>query len=69
MLGVLVGSIAVVSAGLAYIRQLNRQRPPGLIYEEEEPDRMFEGFKLSEGLAAAARPASSAFTPGRRPRA
>ena len=41
-----------MSAGLVYIRQLNLRRRPGLIYEEEEPDRMFEGFKLSEGLAA-----------------
>ena len=52
MLAVVVGSIAAVSAGLAYIRQRNRQRAPGLIYEEEEPGRMFEGFELSEGLAA-----------------
>jgi hypothetical protein len=49
-------SIAVAIAGLAHFRRLNLQRPPGLIYEEEEPGRIFEGFKLSEGLAAA-RPA------------
>jgi hypothetical protein len=52
MLGVVVGSIVAVNAGLAAIRQINRRRPPGLIFEEEEPDRIFEGFKLSEGLAA-----------------
>ena len=52
VLGVLIGSISAVGAGLVYIRQLNRRRLPGLIYEEEEPDRMFEGFNLSEGLAA-----------------
>jgi hypothetical protein len=57
LLGVVLASIAVVSAGLARLRHLNLQRPPGFVYEEEEPDRIFEGFKLSEGLAAE-RPAS-----------
>ena len=52
VLGVFPVSIAVAIAGLAHLRRLNLQRPPGLIYQEEEPDRMFEGFKLSEGLAA-----------------
>jgi hypothetical protein len=60
LLGVLLASVAAVSAGLAHLRQRHLQPPPGLIYEEEEPGgRMFEGFKLSEGLAAES-PASGA---------
>ena len=52
LFGVFLVSIAVVIAGLAHLRRIDLHRPPGLIYEEEEPGRMFEGFKLSEGLAA-----------------
>jgi hypothetical protein len=52
LLGVVLTSVAAVIAGLGYLRRLNLQRPPGLIYEEDEPGRTFEGFKLSEGLAA-----------------
>ena len=52
VLGVFLVSLAVVIAGLAHLRRRGLQRPPGLVYEEEEPGRMFEGFKLSEGLAA-----------------
>jgi hypothetical protein len=63
LLGVVLASIAAVSAGLAHLRKLNLQWPPGLIYEEQEPGRMFEGFKLSEGLAAES-PASGASGPG-----
>jgi hypothetical protein len=62
-LAVVVGATVGVSAGLACIRQLNQQWASGLIYEEEEPGRTFEGFKLSEGLAAE-RSASSASGPG-----
>jgi hypothetical protein len=64
LLGVVLVSIAVAIAGLAHLRRLNLQRPPGLIYEEEEPGRMFEGFKLSEGQAAA-NPATDHRIPGR----
>jgi hypothetical protein len=64
LLVVMLASVAAVSAVLAHLRQLNLQPPPGLIYEEEEPGgRMFEGFKLSEGLAAES-PASGATGPG-----
>jgi hypothetical protein len=49
---VVVGVIAAVYGGLAYLRRLGRQRPLPVVYQEEEPDRAFEGFKLSEGLAA-----------------
>ena len=50
--GVFLVSIAVVIAGLAHLRRLSLQRPPGLTYEEEEPGRIFEGFKFSERVAA-----------------
>jgi hypothetical protein len=52
LLGVFLVSIAVVIAGLAHLRRLSLQRPPGLTYEEEEPGRIFEGFKFSERVAA-----------------
>ena len=52
VLGVFLVSLAVVIAGLAHLRRRGLQRPPGLVYEEEEPGRLFEGFNLSEGLAA-----------------
>jgi hypothetical protein len=52
LLGPVLAGIAAVIAGLAHLRRLNLQRPPGLVYEEEEPGRIFDGFKLSEGLAA-----------------
>jgi hypothetical protein len=63
LLGVILAAGAAVSAGLAHLRRRQLQWPPGLIYEEEEPGRGFEGFKLSEGLAAES-PASSARGPG-----
>lgn len=49
---VIFAAIAAVIAGLACLRRLDLRWPPGLIFQEEEPGRMFEGFKLSEGLAA-----------------
>jgi hypothetical protein len=52
VLGIFSVSSAGVITGLGHLRRLSLQRPPGLIYEEEEPGRTFEGFKLSEGLAA-----------------
>lgn len=48
--------------GLAAAALLERQRrrtlaaQPGLIFEEEDPDLIFQGFNLSEGLAGATRP-------------
>lgn len=51
-LGVIVAAVAAVYAALASMRRRERQCPLHLIYEEEEPDRTFEGFNLSEGLAA-----------------
>jgi hypothetical protein len=63
VLGVFPVSIAVAIAGLAHLRRLNLQPPPGFIYEEEAPGWMFESFNLSEGLAAESAPAG---TPGSR---
>lgn len=44
--------IAALVAGLALLRRRDLQPPPGLTYEEEDPDSVFGGFSLSEGLAA-----------------
>jgi hypothetical protein len=52
LLAVVLALIAAAIALLAYLRRLKLRWPPGLIYEEEEPGRIFDGFKLSEGLAA-----------------
>lgn len=42
------GAIAVLSA----VRQRRAREAPGLTFEEEDPDALFQGFRLSEGLAA-----------------
>jgi hypothetical protein len=52
LLAVVLALIAAAIALLAYLRRLKLRWPPGLVYEEEEPGRIFEAFKLSEGLAA-----------------
>jgi hypothetical protein len=52
VLFVVPASIIAAIVGLAHLRRLNLRPPPGLVYEEEEPGRIFEGFKLSEGQAA-----------------
>ena len=45
-----LGAIAI---GAAWAVRLHRARAlPGLTFEEEDPDAMFKGFQLSEGLAA-----------------
>jgi hypothetical protein len=36
---------------------------PGLRFEEEDPQAIFQGFQLSEGLAAAPREASAIGVP------
>ena len=48
--------IALGSAGFAWLRRRDLAHPPGLAYEEEEPDSLFQGFRLSEGVAAESRP-------------
>jgi len=58
-LGIFVVALAVAIAGLARLRRLKLQPPAGLIYEEEEPGRIFEGFNLSEGQAAESFPSGA----------
>ncbi len=54
LLAMVVAAVSVVVAGLTLVRHRFLQPPPGLIYEEEDPDAAFGGFNLSEGLAAEA---------------
>jgi hypothetical protein len=44
---------AAVFAVLAHVRARRLAEMPGLVFEEVDPDAIFEGFHLSEGLAAA----------------
>ena len=68
VLGAVPASIIVAIAGLAQLRRLNLRPPPGLVYEEEEPGRIFEGFKLSEGQAAESHARRSRRAQGKRRR-
>jgi hypothetical protein len=52
ILAMVVVIVAAIAASLAYLRRRDLQPPPGLVYEEEDPDGIFGGFRLSEGLAA-----------------
>ena len=45
-------AITVIIGGLTYVQRRNLQAPPGFTYVEEDPDLVFQGFHLSEGLAA-----------------
>jgi len=46
----------IVATGLfAWYRRRTLAEQPGLRFEEEDPDAIFQGFQLSEGLAAAPR--------------
>jgi hypothetical protein len=67
LLAAVLTVVAGAVAGLARFRHLNLGKPPGLVYEEEEPGLMFKGFKLSEGLAAQS-PASGPAPRGQLPR-
>ena len=51
LLGIIVALRMVTARALA--------APPGLRFEEEDPDAIFEGFRLSEGFAARADRAAS----------
>lgn len=56
---VLVWMAGLVSAAIATIRLLRAKRLrelTGFRFEEQDPEVMFQGFKLSEGLAAGPRP-------------
>ena len=44
---------ALAHRALAWNRRRTLAVLPGLLFEEEDPDAIFEGFNLSEGLAAA----------------
>ncbi len=60
---VIVGIIAAMAAGFAYLRRRDLEPPPGLTYEEEDPDGLFAGFGLSEGLAAESAPSAFSLQP------
>jgi hypothetical protein len=47
--GLLTSALAM---GFARLRRLHLQFPPGLVYAEPDPDALFSGFRLSEGMAA-----------------
>jgi hypothetical protein len=55
-------ALASIIAGLSLVRARLLTAPPGLRFEEEDPEAIFEGFRLSEGLAARA-PRGSKTTP------
>lgn len=45
-------ALLLVTVALASVRRRHSDAPPALLYEEEEPGQLFDGFHLSEGLAA-----------------
>jgi hypothetical protein len=47
-------ALASIIAGLSAVRARLLTAPPGLRFEEEDPEAIFEGFRLSEALAARA---------------
>jgi hypothetical protein len=52
----IVCATLLAAAQIAIVmRHRSLAEPPGLRFMEEDPDAMFEGFRLSEGLAATAR--------------
>lgn len=50
--GLFLALVAAADMALAYLRHRVLQPPPGFTYEEQDPDAVFGGFRLSEGLAA-----------------
>jgi hypothetical protein len=56
VLGAALLVAGLIDVGLAVLRHFDLQPPPGLSYAEEDPDALFSGFRLSEGLAAESRP-------------
>jgi hypothetical protein len=58
--------VAILATGLlAFLRRRALAALPGLRFEEEDPDAIFEGFHLSEGLAAAPKPTHLDTVPNR----
>lgn len=49
-----LAAIAAVVAVLGVVRRRTLQPPPGLTFVDDDPDAIFAGFSLSEGLAAQA---------------
>lgn len=56
-LAIFLGALVLVSLGLAALRARLLAAPPGLRFEEEDPEALFAGFRLSEALAARSTPA------------
>ncbi len=54
---VFCGITLLITWGLASYRRRTLAQQPGLLFDEEDPDAIFQGFQLSEGLAAAPKPA------------
>lgn len=51
-------TVVVMAVGimtLEYLRRRSLRGSPGFTYEDEDPDAVFRGFRLSEGLAAESR--------------
>jgi hypothetical protein len=53
----------LVTQAVAWLRNRLLNALPGLRFEEEDPDRLFQGFNLSEGMAAESRPQLKAQVP------
>lgn len=54
--GLLTSALAM---GFARLRRLHLEFPPGLVYAEPDPDALFSGFRLSEGMAAERTPSQA----------
>jgi hypothetical protein len=60
LLAVVLAAMVASIAAVAGVRRVLLPPVPRLIYEEDDPDRIFDGFRLSEGLAAETAPAPQA---------
>jgi hypothetical protein len=49
-------AVTLVTQAVAWLRNRLLNALTGLRFEEEDPDRLFQGFNLSEGIAAESRP-------------
>jgi hypothetical protein len=52
--GALLVGLAAASWFVRRLRRANLRPPPGLVFEEVDPDGMFDGYRLSESAAAQA---------------
>ncbi|MGH9309204.1 MAG: hypothetical protein ACRD1U_07515 [Vicinamibacterales bacterium] len=62
-LAMFCGASTLITAGLMYRRWRTLAALQGLRFEEEDPDLMFQGFNLSEAMAAAPRSPSATSEP------